>query len=75
MQPEPETMLRFLRRQHYGSLKGAAAELEMSVWTIRRAELGGAVGAETKRRLASAFGLPWNELMRPTLDALSEALA
>lgn len=69
---QPETVLRVLRRLKYGRLKDAAVTLGFSVWTLRRAELGGAVGAETRRSFEEAFDLPWRTLMRPFVDQIVE---
>jgi hypothetical protein len=67
---EPETVLRVLRRHEYGRLKNAAPALGISTWTLRRAELGGCVGAETRRKLEAAFGLSWRSLMRDWVSGI-----
>jgi hypothetical protein len=52
-----------MRRAAYGTIKDAAKALELSRWTLERAEKAGAVGEETKRRLQAAFGKSWATLM------------
>jgi hypothetical protein len=63
-----ETTLRALRRTTYGTVIRAGRKLGLSRWTLHRAECGGAVGPDTRRKLEKAFKLPWPTLMRPFVD-------